>query len=107
MDIDEGRKSAKIRPSQGFRPTPYSRASAFSPFSALSAPILYPFCTSRLAGEEKPSVPKKRVRLTYAPGADVLPVFSPDGKKIMWTSTRDGKRPGGQLYIADFVPPKD
>jgi Tol biopolymer transport system component len=48
----------------------------------------------------------KKVRLTFAPGADVLPVFSPDGKKIMWTSTRDGRR-SAQLYIADFVPPKD
>ena len=44
--------------------------------------------------------------LTYAPGADVRPVFSPDGTKLMWTSTRDGGRPA-QLYIADFVPPKD
>lgn len=48
----------------------------------------------------------KKVRLTYAPGADVLPVFSPDGSKLMWTSTREGKQPA-QLYIADFVPPKD
>jgi Tol biopolymer transport system component len=48
----------------------------------------------------------KKVRLTFAPGADVLPVFSPDGKKVMWTSTRDGRR-SAQLYIADFVPPKE
>jgi Tol biopolymer transport system component len=48
----------------------------------------------------------KKVRLTFAPGADVLPVFSPDGKKILWTSTRDGRRPA-QLYIADFEKPKD
>jgi len=48
----------------------------------------------------------KKSRLTHAPGADVLPVFSPDGKKIMWTSTRDGRQPA-QLYIADFIPPKD
>lgn len=48
----------------------------------------------------------KKVRLTYAPGADVLPVFSPDYKKLMWTSTRDGRQPS-QLYIADFIPPKD
>jgi Tol biopolymer transport system component len=47
----------------------------------------------------------KKVRLTFAPGADVLPVFSPDGKKVMWTSTRDGRSPA-QLYSADFVPPK-
>lgn len=46
----------------------------------------------------------KQVRLTFAPGADVLPVFSPDGKKLMWTSTRTGRQPA-QLYIADFVPP--
>jgi Tol biopolymer transport system component len=48
----------------------------------------------------------KKVRITYAPGADVLPVFSPDGKRLMWTSTRDGRR-AAQLYIADFVPPKE
>ncbi len=48
----------------------------------------------------------KKVRLTYAPGADVLPVFSPDGKKLLWTSTRDGRQPA-QLYFADFVPPTE
>jgi Tol biopolymer transport system component len=48
----------------------------------------------------------KKVRVTYAPGADVLPVFSPDYKKLMWTSTRDGRQ-AAQLYIADFTPPKD
>ncbi|HEX3150963.1 MAG TPA: biopolymer transporter Tol [Gemmataceae bacterium] len=48
----------------------------------------------------------KSVRLTFAPGADVLPVFSPDYKKVMWTSNRDGRSPS-QLYIADFMPPKE
>jgi Tol biopolymer transport system component len=48
----------------------------------------------------------KKVRLTFAPGADVLPVFSPDGTKVLWTSTRDGHQPA-QLYLADFIPPKD
>ena len=48
----------------------------------------------------------KKVRLTYAPGADVLPVFSADGKRLMWTSTRDGRQPS-QLWMADFVPPKE
>ncbi|HEX5273485.1 MAG TPA: biopolymer transporter Tol, partial [Gemmataceae bacterium] len=48
----------------------------------------------------------KKVRITYAPGADVLPVFGPDYKKLMWTSTRDGRQPA-QLFIADFTPPKD
>ena len=48
----------------------------------------------------------KKTRITFAPGQDVLPVFSPDYKKLMWTSTRDGRGPA-QLYIADFTPPKD
>ena len=48
---------------------------------------------------------KKVTRLTFAPGQDVLPVFSPDGTKVMWTSSRDGRSPT-QLYIADFAPPK-
>ena len=34
--------------------------------------------------------------------ADVLPVFSPDGKQLMWTSSRtaDGS---SQLWIADWT----
>jgi Tol biopolymer transport system component len=48
----------------------------------------------------------KKLRLTYSPAADVLPVFTSDGKKIMWTSTRGSGR-GGQLFIADFVPPAE
>lgn len=48
----------------------------------------------------------KRVRLTYFAGADLLPVISPDGKKLMWTSTRDAQH-SSQLYLADFVAPQD
>jgi TolB protein len=48
----------------------------------------------------------KTVRLTFSPGQDVLPVFSPDYKKVMWTSSRDGN-PSTQLFIADFVEPKE
>ncbi len=48
----------------------------------------------------------RTTRLTYSPGQDVLPVFSPDGKKVLWTSSRDGNAQP-QLYIADFTPPKD
>jgi len=49
---------------------------------------------------------KKSTRLTFAPGQDVLPVFSPDYKKVLWTSSRDGRSPT-QLYIADFAPPRE
>jgi Tol biopolymer transport system component len=48
----------------------------------------------------------KRVRITHAPGADVLPVFSPDGRQLLWTSTRDGRQPA-QLYLADFAQPRE
>lgn len=48
---------------------------------------------------------KKKARITHAPGVDILPVPSPDGKKLLWTSTRDGRR-AAQIYIADFTPPK-
>ena len=47
----------------------------------------------------------KTTRITFAPGQDVLPVFSADGTKVMWTSSRDGRSPT-QLWIADFVAPK-
>ncbi|MCS7045701.1 MAG: DPP IV N-terminal domain-containing protein [Gemmataceae bacterium] len=48
----------------------------------------------------------KKTRLTYAPGADVLPVFSPDYRQILWTSTRGPDR-SSQLWLADFTPPRD
>lgn len=43
----------------------------------------------------------KITQITHKTSADVLPVFSPDGKKLMWTSTRteDGS---SQLWIADW-----
>lgn len=47
----------------------------------------------------------KKTRMTFSPGADVLPVFSPDGHRVMWTSTRTPDR-SSQLFIADFVPPQ-
>jgi Tol biopolymer transport system component len=45
-------------------------------------------------------------RVTDSPAADVLPVFSPDGKKLMWTSTRSSNRTS-QLFIADFQLPEE
>jgi Tol biopolymer transport system component len=43
-------------------------------------------------------------RITDHPSADVLPVFSPDGKCLMWTANR-GKDGSSQLWIADFKLP--
>lgn len=47
----------------------------------------------------------KPMRVTDFPGADVLPVFSPGGKRLMWTSTR-GPDQTSQLFIADFQLPE-
>jgi TolB protein len=43
-------------------------------------------------------------RITDNPAADVLPVFSPDGKQLMWTSNRTADH-SSQLYIADLKLP--
>lgn len=44
----------------------------------------------------------KVTQITYADAQDVLPVFSPDGKHLMWTSTRSVDKTS-QLWIADWV----
>lgn len=43
----------------------------------------------------------KPIRVTDSPSADVLPVFSPDGKSLMWTSTRTADH-SSQLFLAEF-----
>jgi Tol biopolymer transport system component len=106
MDCDEKPEDAKPGRKRGLGRVGRSAESVFSAVSGHSGAIPYPFRTVALADDPKPYVPKKRVRLTFAPGADVLPVFSPDGKRLMWTSTREGHKPA-QLYIADFIPPKE
>jgi TolB protein len=40
-------------------------------------------------------------RITFHEKADVLPVFSPDGTQLMWTSTRTDDE-SSQLWIADW-----
>jgi Tol biopolymer transport system component len=41
-------------------------------------------------------------RITNHEAADVLPVFSPDGTKMMWTATKRGVDDSAQLFIADW-----
>ena len=45
-----------------------------------------------------------RMRVTHAPGADVLPAFSADGRRMIWTSKR-GPENTSQVWIADFTLP--
>jgi Tol biopolymer transport system component len=44
---------------------------------------------------------KEPVRITYSDGFDGLPVPSPDGMRLAWTSSRGGGREG-QLFLADW-----
>jgi TolB protein len=41
-------------------------------------------------------------RITYHPGPDVLPVFSPDGTKLLWTSRGRGRAKESQIFLAEF-----
>ena len=44
---------------------------------------------------------KEPVRVTYSDGFDGLPVPSPDGTQLAWTSTRAGGS-GGQIFLAQW-----
>jgi Tol biopolymer transport system component len=98
METDPKPNPLNRRLSRGLRRVMPALTAISSTISPPSTAFLYPFCTKEF--------PSRKIRLTFAPGADVLPVFSPDGKRLMWTSTRDGRQPA-QLYIADFTPPTD
>jgi Tol biopolymer transport system component len=41
----------------------------------------------------------RKTRITFDAAGDVLPSFSPDGKYLLWTSSRSGQ---GQIYVARF-----
>ena len=41
-------------------------------------------------------------RITFREGFDGLPVFSPDGKRMLWTSKGRAADNTSQLFIADF-----
>jgi len=48
-----------------------------------------------------PEGTREPVRVTYTDGFDGLPVPSPDGRMLAWTSNRSGGG-GGQLYLAQW-----
>jgi TolB protein len=61
---------------------------------------------AKLRGEN-PAATLRTTRITHADGADVLPVFSDDGRWMMWTAQRgpmaEGEqRPSSQLWVAEF-----
>ena len=51
--------------------------------------------------------PERSIRITECPGADVLPVFTSDGKWMLWTAQRGsddsgGGKPSSQVWVAEF-----
>ena len=48
-----------------------------------------------------PQGTKEPVRVTYSDGFDGLPVPSPDGRQLAWTSARSGGS-AGQLFLAQW-----
>jgi Tol biopolymer transport system component len=46
-----------------------------------------------------------KTRITHTAGADILPVFSPDGRYLMWTTPR-GPEKASQIWVARFHFPK-
>jgi TolB protein len=71
----------------------YSRGPQFATYNLFTMEVEYDDESFR-GGEVR--------QITFAPSADILPVFSPDGKKLMWTSTRT-EGGSSQLWIADWL----
>ena len=44
-------------------------------------------------------------RLTFEGEFNSFPMFSPDGKRVVWVSDRNAKQPGEfNVFLADWVP---
>ncbi|MGD9645546.1 MAG: biopolymer transporter Tol [Pirellulales bacterium] len=65
----------------------------------------YDLWLMRYGRENGRITPGPITRVTDHPGADVLPVFSPDGQHLMWTSSRSSDQTS-QLWYGDFKLPE-
>ncbi|REJ93841.1 MAG: biopolymer transporter Tol [Planctomycetota bacterium] len=70
----------------------YSRGPQFANFDLYAMEIDY---------DDENFTGGEMTRITYHEKADVLPVFSPDGAKLMWTSSRTEDE-SSQLWMADW-----
>lgn len=44
-------------------------------------------------------------RITYSPSFDGFPMFSPNGKQVVWASNRNAKAPHEtNIFTADWAP---
>jgi Tol biopolymer transport system component len=66
----------------------------------------YDLWLMRYALEDGAITPGPITRITDNAAADVLPVFSPDGNQLMWTSNRTDDH-SSQLFIGDFELPAE
>lgn len=71
----------------------YSKGPMSAKFHLFTMELTYPDGSLK-GGEIK--------QITDADVTDILPVFSPDGKQLMWTSTRSADK-SSQLWIADWL----
>jgi Tol biopolymer transport system component len=71
----------------------YSRGPQFANFDLYALQI---------TSDEETFTGGAATRITFHEKADVLPVFSPDGRKLLWTSTR-GDDGTSQLWLADWT----
>lgn len=83
------------------------------------APFFYPdnrsiIFSTNLADEERgrnfdlylidSENPQRLIRVTYCPEFDGFPIFTRDGKKLIFSSNRNGKRRGDtNVFIADWI----
>lgn len=110
MDID-GKQQQALTASEGVNWGPYWHPTA--PYIIWSGADHsnprerpnYDLWLMKYAVEDGKFTPGEKWRVTDSAAADVLPVFSPDGTKLMWTSTRTEDH-SSQLYIADFKLPE-
>jgi TolB protein len=65
----------------------------------------YDLWLMKYEGRDGKIAPGPIMRITDNPAADVLPVFSPDGKQLMWTSNRTADH-SSQLFLAEFKLPE-
>lgn len=80
--------------------------SNYEVFAIDIAPIVSP--AEGQSATDPRTTPLRKARITHAEGFDGLPVFSADGKTMIWTSQRGPKRegeerPSSQMWVADVV----
>jgi Tol biopolymer transport system component len=108
----DGQNDTALTDNQGVNWAPYWHPKkpcliwAGAPHSDPTARPNYDLWLMKYEVKDGKIAPGPVTRITDNPAADVLPVFSPDGKRLMWTSNRTADH-SSQLWMADFKLPED